>query len=503
VNFATEAVVEPTRQSEATRNLSRNKKWSVELLGHDVREDLAMVCRILAHHRMIDLWGHASLRVPRSEVIAVTPRFSKTCLPRTIQASDILITDPDGNLREGRGSLPDQFAVDLELYRTGPEPTACLFASPLTAMAAAIAGRELKPLTHMESSAGYDLGSWTGTGLANDRGRAGSLASRMCVASAVHQVGIGVWTAGKDIFDALVTMYHLEYLAQANLVTAGLPDGDAIDRQDSDKLWGQFSGHQHYIDFLGSLDPGPLVHPYPAFLDSHADEGGFGALKAAMSFTCRALWERDTLVAFLEHVSHRLPRENRFLITASCNFRDMAPKDISLLDYEANWLDGPKPPNFKWFHAQIMAERRDVEAVVHTHDLYGRVYALSGQGLAPTFRVGLNFATTPLPTYPRCDLIVDSDVRRQTMDSLGDGHIVHEVGHGTDFVSDTLERSTVDAIQREAFLAMDHLSRRFGQPRTLDAETVDDVRAAEFSAEDWWWFYTAEIGVPRRSAAGL
>jgi hypothetical protein len=100
-------------------------------------------------------------------------------------------------------------------------------------------------------------------------------------------------------------------------------------------------------------------------------------------------------------------------------------------------------------------------------------------------------------------LIVDAHVRRQTMDALADGSIVHEIGHGTDFVADTLERATVDAIQREAFLATDHLARRFGTPQELHARTAADIRAAEFDAEDWWWFYTAEVGAPRRSAGGL
>jgi hypothetical protein len=89
------------------------------------------------------------------------------------------------------------------------------------------------------------------------------------------------------------------------------------------------------------------------------------------------------------------------------------------------------------------------------------------------------------------------------MDALADGPIVHEIGHGTDFVADTLERATVDAIQSEAFLANDHLVRRFGKPNKLHAQTIADIRAAEFNAEDWWWFYTAEVGAPRRSAAGL
>ena len=148
---------------------------------------------------MIDLWGHASLRVPRSEVIAVTPRFSKACLPRTIRASDILITDIDGKLLEGHGVLPEQFAVDLAVYHADPDRMACLFASPLTAMAAAIAGAELKPLTHMESSAGYGLGCWTTAGLANDTERSRSLATQMCKSTAVNQPGVGVWTAGKGL----------------------------------------------------------------------------------------------------------------------------------------------------------------------------------------------------------------------------------------------------------------------------------------------------------------
>jgi ribulose-5-phosphate 4-epimerase/fuculose-1-phosphate aldolase len=144
-----------------------------------------------------------------------------------------------------------------------------------------------------------------------------------------------------------------------------------------------------------------------------------------------------------------------------------------------------------------------VQAVVHTHDVYGRAYALSPRKLVPSYRVGLAIATRPLPVYGRCDLIVDPEVRRQTLDALADGPVVHEIGHGTDFVADTLERATVDAIQREAFLAMDHVARQFGQPKPLSRESVQAIQKDEPTAEDWWWFYAAEVGAPKRSAAGL
>ena len=462
------------------------------MIGHNVREDLARVCRVLAHHEMIDLWGHLSLRLPKSELVLVTPRFSRRVLPRGIKASDLLVCDASGGLVEGKGELPRQFQVDLAVYRENPKREACAFAAPRFAMAAAVTGYSLKALTHMESATGYGLES-----VADEAG----LTKAVARSTAVHQPGIGAWAAGSDAYDCLATLYHLEYLAQANSVVAGEADVRTVAREDSDKLWRQFAGHHHYHEFFESLDPGPLGHPFERFSAACAD-GPFVELKAALAFSCRALWTRGTLVAFLEHISHRLPNE-RFLITASKNFGDMAPEDACLLDKDANWIDGPRPPGFKWFHAQLLRERADVQAVVHTHDLHGRAYALSPRRLEPCYRVGLDIATRELPLYSRCDLIVDPEVRRATLDALGSGPVVHEIGHGTDFVAATLEKATVDAIQREAFLAMDSLARRFGEPKPLPARLLEKVRASEAAAEDWWWFYTGEVGAPRRSAGGL
>jgi ribulose-5-phosphate 4-epimerase/fuculose-1-phosphate aldolase len=467
------------------------------VIGDNVREDLARVCRVLAHHRMIDLWGHLSLRIPKSQLLLVTPRFSRHCLPRAITGADLLVCDSKGGIVEGRGALPLQFAADLALYGASPQRQACVFAAPHTAMAAAIAGHALHPLTHMESSAGFEAEVFDGA--PEDTVSLGAAIAR---ATVVHQPGIGAWAAGSDIFDCLATLYHIEYLAQANLVLAGDAEVRGITREDSDKLWRQFAGHHHYHEFFESLDPGPQPHPYEAFLADCRDEP-FRDIKAAMAFSCRALWARDTLVAFLEHVSHRLPQDNRFLMTASKNFRDMRPEDVVLLDLDANWLDGPKPPGFKWFHAQLLRERRDALAVVHTHDLFGRAYALSVRKLVPSYRVGLDIATVRTPQYSRCDLIVDAEVRRATLDALGTGPVVHEVGHGTDFVADTLARATVDAIQREAFLVMDSVVRQFGAARPLSAQSRAFIAANEAGAGDWWWFYAAEVGAPRRSAGGL
>src|SRR5687768_4863833 len=115
------------------------------MFGHDVREDVARVCRILAHHEMIDLWGHVSARMPRSRVVVVTPRFNRACLPRSITGDDMIVTDLDGKVIEGSGELPLQFAADIAAYARKPDAGAIVFASPQTATAAGIARRALAP----------------------------------------------------------------------------------------------------------------------------------------------------------------------------------------------------------------------------------------------------------------------------------------------------------------------------------------------------------------------
>ena len=69
----------------------------------NVKEELARAARVLAHHEMIDLWGHLSARMPDSDLVAVTPRFSKRALPRTITAADVLVCDASGRVTEGHG----------------------------------------------------------------------------------------------------------------------------------------------------------------------------------------------------------------------------------------------------------------------------------------------------------------------------------------------------------------------------------------------------------------
>ncbi|MBK1663718.1 class II aldolase [Rhodospirillum rubrum] len=77
--------------------------------------------------------------------------------------------------------------------------------------------------------------------------------------------------------------------------------------------------------------------------------------------------------------------EDGLLITPSgLQAADLRPHDIVFIDGEGEWR-GPRKPSSEWrFHHDIMAERPDVGAVVHTHAPFSTVLACLGRPI-PAF----------------------------------------------------------------------------------------------------------------------
>lgn len=477
----------------------------------NIRKEVAQACRFLAVHRMLDLWGHVSTRVHESRLVAVTPRFGEGCLPRTVTEDDVLIVDSQGNVVDGRGQPPAQLALDLALYAKQPDVGACIFGALRVAMAFGIARRSLRPFVHSKATLTARIGWLDHDGLLLD-GRVGVGAVRAFDGNvACHQPGVGLWAVGADLVDALINTYMTEYHAQANYVAAAFDEVRSMSPAEIQALEAEGSGahfpgmtaNDLYAGLFGDLAPGPLEHPWVRYSRERPPANPVEELKAKLAFTCQVLWHQGTLVTFLEHVSHRIPDTKLWLMTTVRAFSLMAPEDIATLDKEANWIAGPLPPPFKRFHRDIFAARPDVAAIVHTHDIVGRVHAMAGAEAPAIFRNGLAFAGRALPCYAKPSLVFSEESRRGTVAALGGGAVVHELTHGTDFVAATLEEAAVNAIQREELLAMHHLALRLGKPQPMGQKTVADVLRVGPGPRDWWWYYGGEVGDRARSAGGI
>ena len=79
------------------------------------------------------------------------------------------------------------------------------------------------------------------------------------------------------------------------------------------------------------------------------------------------------------NISVRVPGEDLLVVTPSTRRYDtMKPEDICVVDFDLKAADGGKlkPSMETPMHIAIYRNRQDVNAVVHTHQIYGSVFAL-------------------------------------------------------------------------------------------------------------------------------
>ena len=79
--------------------------------------------------------------------------------------------------------------------------------------------------------------------------------------------------------------------------------------------------------------------------------------------------------------SVRIPGRDFFAITPSAiEYTEMSLEDIVIIDYNGEKIVGIEKPSSEWrLHAVIYKERKDVNAIVHTHSMYASVLSVMGE----------------------------------------------------------------------------------------------------------------------------
>ena len=94
--------------------------------------------------------------------------------------------------------------------------------------------------------------------------------------------------------------------------------------------------------------------------------------------TARQLTEQGYLMATGGNLSVRITGQPAFAITPSnLDYLKMQPDDVCVLDLDLHVLEGERKPSVESsMHAGIYRVRADVNAVVHTHQVYASTLAL-------------------------------------------------------------------------------------------------------------------------------
>lgn len=87
------------------------------------------------------------------------------------------------------------------------------------------------------------------------------------------------------------------------------------------------------------------------------------------------------------NVSARIAGSDCMAVTpSSVEYSDLAPADICIVDFAGAVVEGKYTPSIEaGMHAAVYRKRPDVNAVVHTHQLYGSIFAALNQPIPVLF----------------------------------------------------------------------------------------------------------------------
>ena len=106
--------------------------------------------------------------------------------------------------------------------------------------------------------------------------------------------------------------------------------------------------------------------------------GQFDSAKALIVETAQQLTQKGYLMATGGNLSVRIAGQSALAITPSnYDYMKMLPEDICILDFALNGLEGQRKPSVEsGMHAAIYRVRPDVNAIVHTHQVYASALTL-------------------------------------------------------------------------------------------------------------------------------
>jgi ribulose-5-phosphate 4-epimerase/fuculose-1-phosphate aldolase len=154
-----------------------------------------------------------------------------------------------------------------------------------------------------------------------------------------------------------------------------------------------------------------------------------------------------TLKGFLSatggNLSVRIPAKNAFAITPSnYDYLKMLPEDICVLDMDLNPLAGDRKPSVESaMHAAIYKTRPDVNAIVHTHQVYPSTLALIGEPIPALFDEQVRFLGRSVKIIPYAPSGTGSLAKKVAKNVRDNNNAYIMANHGALLFGNDMERA--------------------------------------------------------------
>lgn len=158
-------------------------------------------------------------------------------------------------------------------------------------------------------------------------------------------------------------------------------------------------------------------------------------------------------------------------------YRSMKPEDIVVTDLQGKVVKGKwKPTSEVQMHTIFYRERKDVNAVVHTHAPYASVFAITHEQIPPVLTEAACCLTGPVPVAPY-RAPGSMELAEIVFKTLGDGVAVILAQHGLLTVGPSLAEAYDSTLAAENTARLVVWAKSMGsQVVTLDPEVQTGVR---------------------------
>ena len=176
-------------------------------------------------------------------------------------------------------------------------------------------------------------------------------------------------------------------------------------------------------------------------------------LREKLATGCRVLAMEGHDDVIWGHMSVRDPNNpSQFWMKASTvGLEEITADDLVLLDFDGNKVAGMRQRHNEFpIHAEIMRQRPEINAVVHTHPVLPTVLGSSGHTIKPVTHEGCYFYPPQIPLYTEMsDLIVTREQGESVARALGSHKVLFMKNHGIALAAATIEEAVVGSMLLE------------------------------------------------------
>lgn len=181
--------------------------------------------RFLHRRGFIEGFGHLSVRVPGSDRFLLTRHM----LGLKAEADDMLRVDMDGRKHAGRGELPGEYPIHLEILRARPDVNSVIHYHGMHSTAFTTSGLALKPI-HMVGTLFHDgVPVYPDPRLVTNKQRGEALAKAL----GPHRVALlyahGAAVTGTSVEEAVASAFLFEENARRACISASINKAVWID----------------------------------------------------------------------------------------------------------------------------------------------------------------------------------------------------------------------------------------------------------------------------------